>query len=119
VIVVVTVSGSPTCALFGFTSAAMVKLPTAPPKSGGAPGGRGFTSSVTASLFSFICWGVLGAKNGSLKKLSMNGSFISNRSRGLLELREAVRGIRTTGFVSTGPISIFPLRTGDSAVLNV
>ena len=64
----VTVSGSPTCALFGFTSVVIVKFPTAPPKSGGAPGGNGFTSNVADSLLSLISWGVLGANIGSRKK---------------------------------------------------
>src|SRR4051794_32827161 len=47
---VVRVIGSPTCTLFGFASLAMVKLPIAPEKLGGAFGGNGFTSSVTGSL---------------------------------------------------------------------
>src|SRR5512132_1669787 len=49
-IVVVTVIGSPTCTLFGLASVAMVKLPIAPEKLGGAFGGSGFTSSATGSL---------------------------------------------------------------------
>src|SRR6516165_2561317 len=49
-IVVVTVIGSPTCRLFGLASVAMVKLPIAPEKLGGAFGGSDFTSSDTGSL---------------------------------------------------------------------
>src|SRR5262245_8847865 len=49
-IVVVTVIGSPTCTLLGLASVAMVKLPIAPEKLGGAFGGSGFTSSDTGSL---------------------------------------------------------------------
>src|SRR5256714_2420214 len=69
-IVVVTVIGSPTCTVFGLASVAMVKLPTAPAKLGGAFGGSAFTSSVTGSLSTgiFSCWVRL--PNGS----RMNGS---------------------------------------------
>jgi hypothetical protein len=50
----VTVIGSPTCTLFGFASAVIVKLPTAPPKVGGALGGNAFTSMLTGSVVSLI-----------------------------------------------------------------
>src|SRR3977135_2329239 len=73
VIVAVTVNGSPTCAVFGLASFERTKLPTAPPKSGGAPGGRDFTSSITGSLLIFTSCGVLGGNNGSREKISMKG----------------------------------------------
>src|SRR3954453_18222398 len=48
--VVVSVIGSPTWRVLGFASTAIVKLPTAPAKLGGALGGSGLTSRVTGSL---------------------------------------------------------------------
>ena len=101
--VAVTVNGSPICPLFGFASVAIVKRPTAPPKDAGGFGGSVFTSSIVGSLFNLISRGVLGANAGSLKKLSKNGSFMLKRSRGIPGLRD-MRGIRTTGLTSTGPI---------------
>ena len=41
-----------------------------------------------------------------------------NGSREVPGLRDET-GMRTTGFASTGPISILPLRAGEIAVLNV
>src|SRR5947207_13756270 len=65
VIVAVTVNGSPTCAAFGFASASSVKLPTAPPNSGGAPGGNALTPSGTAWLLNRHSCGTLGGDDGS------------------------------------------------------
>src|SRR5437763_5705599 len=81
-IAAVTVIGSPACTLFGFASTAIVKLPTAPEKLGGAFGGNGLTSSVTA-------WLLIGSSvrspmlpKGSAKNGSENGSSKLKRSNG-------------------------------------
>ena len=58
-ILAVTVTGSPTLMLFGFASPVIVKLPTAPPKLGGALGGNAFTSMFTRSAFSLTSRGTL------------------------------------------------------------
>src|SRR5436190_5120133 len=120
-IVVVTVIGSPTCTLFGFASDVIVKFPIAPEKLGGAFGGNAFTSSATGSLLtnSFCCWPNLSngsAKNGSLKK-----SSISEISGGQVRrrLRCRCRGTTTTVSACAGPISNFPARVAEMAVLNV
>src|SRR6266478_6281194 len=110
-IVVVTVIGSPTCTLFGLASVAMVKLPIAPEKLGGAFGGSGFTSSATGSL---LIWMSRRSPNCA------NGSSRSNRSKGERE-RGAfrLRGTTTCAFALTGPISNLPARAAAIAVLNV
>src|SRR5438477_1856031 len=119
-IVVVTVIGSPTCTLFGLASVAMVKLPIAPEKLGGAFGGSGFTSSATGSLLIWMSRRSPSCANGFEKKGSENGSSRSNRSKGERE-RGAfrLRGTTTCAFAWTGPISNFPARAAAIAVLNV
>src|SRR5215475_6562998 len=81
-IVAVTVIGSPTWTLFGFASTAMVKLPTAPEKFGGAFAGSGFTFSAAVSLRIGSSVRSPMLPNGSLKNGSENGSSISKRSNG-------------------------------------
>ena len=119
-IVVVTVIGSPTCTLFGLASVAMVKLPIAPEKLGGAFGGNGFTSSATGSLLIWMSRRSPNPANGFEKKGSEKGSSRSNRSKGERE-RGAfrLRGTTTCAFALTGPISNFPARAAAIAVLNV
>src|SRR5262245_1428913 len=119
-IVVVTVIGSPTCTLFGLASVAMVKLPIAPEKLGGAFGGSGFTSSATGSLVIWMSRRSPNPANGFEKKGSEKGSSRSNRSNGERE-RGAFRllGTTTCAFALTGPISNFPARAAAIAVLNV
>src|SRR5438093_2751825 len=73
-IVVVTVIGSPTCTLFGFASVAIVKLPIAPEKLGGAFGGNGFTSSATGWLLICMSRRSPNWANGFEKNGSENGS---------------------------------------------
>src|SRR3954454_12436980 len=88
-IAVVTVIGSPTCTLFGLASVAMVKLPIAPEKLGGAFGGSGFTSSATASLLiSMSRNSPPNCANGFEKNGSENGSSRSKgeRERGAFRL---------------------------------
>src|SRR6266481_2059171 len=107
-IVVVTVIGSPTCTLFGLASVAMVKLPIAPEKLGGAFGGSGFTSSATGSLLIWMSRRSPSCANGFEKNGSEKGSSRSNRSKGERE-RGAfrLRGTTTCAFALTGPISKF------------
>ena len=122
-IVDVTVIGSPTCTVFGFASTAMVKLPIAPEKFGGALVGSGFTLSVAVSLLigSSVRSPIL--PKGSLKNGSEKGSSKLNRSKGDRgRVRGDVlgrRGNTTTAFAVTGPISNFPGRAAAMAVLNV
>src|SRR5215469_6102969 len=104
-IVVVTVIGSPTCTLFGLASVAMVKLPIAPEKLGGAFGGNGFTSSATRSLLIDMSrrspnWANGLEKNGSEKGSSKSNKSYGERERGALRLR----GTTTCAFAVTGPI---------------
>src|SRR5436190_1268959 len=119
-IVAVTVIGSPTCTLFGLASVAMVKLPIAPEKLGGAFGGSGFTSSATGSLLIWMSRRSPNCANGFEKKGSEKGSSRSNRSKGERE-RGAfrLRGTTTCAFALTGPISNLPARAAAIAVLNV
>src|SRR6516165_8921007 len=119
-IVVVTVIGSPTCTLFGLASVAMVKLPIAPEKLGGAFGGNGFTSSDTGSLVIDMSRRSPNWANGFEKNGSEKGSSSSNKSNGERE-RGAfrLRGTTTCAFAFTGPISNFPARAAAIAVLNV
>src|SRR5204863_4451884 len=119
-IVVVTVIGSPTCTLFGLASVAIVKLPIAPEKLGGAFDGNGFTSSATGSLLIWMSRRSPNPANGFEKKGSEKGSSRSNRSKGERE-RGAfrLRGTTTCAFALTGPISNFPARAAAIAVLNV
>src|SRR6266567_1054958 len=119
-IVVVTVIGSPTCTLFGLASVAMVKLPTAPEKLGGAFAGSAFTSSATGSLLIWMSRRSPNPANGFEKKGSEKGSSRSNRSKGERE-RGAfrLRGTTTCAFALTGPISNLPARAAAIAVLNV
>src|SRR6266487_6497550 len=119
-IVVVTVIGSPTCTLFGLASVAMVKLPIAPEKLGGAFAGSAFTSSATGSLLIWMSRRSPNCANGFEKKGSENGSSRSNRSKGERE-RGAfrLRGTTTCAFALTGPISNLPARAAAIAVLNV
>src|SRR6266481_7248205 len=119
-IVVVTVIGSPTCTLFGLASVAMVKLPIAPEKLGGAFGGSAFTSSATGSLLIWMSRRSPNCANGFEKKGSENGSSRSNRSKGERD-RGAfrLRGTTTCAFAWTGPISNFPARAAAIAVWNV
>src|SRR6266481_4505902 len=119
-IVVVTVIGSPTCTLFGFASVAMVKLPIAAEKLGGAFGGNGFTSSATGSLLIDMSrrspnWANGFEKNGSEKGSSSSNKSNGERERGALRLR----GTTTCAFAFTGPISNLPARAAVIAVLNV
>src|SRR6266436_499674 len=119
-IVVVAVIGSPTCTLFGLASVAMVKLPIAPEKLGGAFGGNGFTSSATGSLLICMSRRSPNWANGFEKNGSENGSSWSNKSNGERErgpLR--LRGATTCAFAFTGPISNLPARAAVIAVLNV
>src|SRR5207247_8388747 len=119
-IVVVTVIVSPTCTLFGFASVAMVKLPIAPEKLGGAFGGNGFTSSATGWLLICMSRRSPNWANGFEKNGSENGSSRSDRSKGERE-RGAfrLRGTTTCAFALTGPISNLPARAAAIAVLNV
>src|SRR3954454_19049498 len=119
-IVVVTVIGSPTCTLFGLASVAMLKVPIAPEKLGGAFAGTGFTSSATGSLLIWMSRRSPICANGLEKNGSENGSSRSNRSKGERE-RGAfrLRGTTTCAFALTGPISNFPARAAAIAVLNV
>src|SRR5215470_916648 len=119
-IVVVTVIGSPTCTLFGLASVAIVKLPIAPEKLGGAFTGNGFTSSATRSLLIDMSRRSPNWANGLEKNGSENGSSRSNKSNGERE-RGALRlrGTTTCAFAWTGPISNFPARAAVIAVLNV
>src|SRR5256885_3903777 len=89
-IVDVTVIGSPTCTVFGFASAVIVKVPTAPEKLGGAFGGSGLTLSVAVSLRIGSSVRSPMLPKGSLKNGSLNGSSILNRSNG--ERGRVVRG---------------------------
>src|SRR5215471_3418496 len=75
----VTVIGSPTCTLFGLASVAIVKLPIAPEKLGGAFGGRGFTSSGTGSLVTCTSRRSPNCANGFEKNGSEKGSSKSNK----------------------------------------
>src|SRR5207342_2135098 len=116
-IVVVTVIGSPTCTLFGLASVAMVKLPIAPEKLGGAFGGSGFTSSGTGSLVIWTSRRSPNCANGFEKNGSEKGSSRSKgeRERGALRLR----GTTTCAVALMGPISNFPARAAVIAVLSV
>src|ERR1043166_5983504 len=119
-IVDVTVIGSPACTVFGLASVAIVKLPIAPEKLGGAFGGSGFTSSATGSLLIWISRRSPNCANGFEKNGSENGSSRSKRSKGERE-RGAfrLRGTTTCAFALTGPISNLPARAAAIAVLNV
>src|SRR5262245_27821621 len=117
-IVVVTVIGSPTCTLFGLASVAMVKLPIAPEKLGGAFGGSGFTSSATGSLLIWMSRRSPSCANGFEKNGSEKGSSRSNKSKGERGAFR-LRGTTTWAFALTGPISNFPARAAAIAVLNV
>src|SRR5262249_16622127 len=119
-IVVVTVIGSPTCTLFGLASVAMLKLPIAPEKLGGAFGGSGLTSSATGSPLIWMSRRSPNCANGLEKNGSEKGSSRSNKSKGERE-RGALRFRGTTicAFAFTGPISNFPARAAAMAVLNV
>src|SRR5436305_2345676 len=122
-IVAATVIGSPSCNFFGFASTAIVKLPIAPEKFGGAFGGNGFTFNATVSLRIGSSVRSPRFPNGSLKNGSEKGSSMLNKSNGdrgrpvLGPLGR--RGRTTTAFACTGPISNFPARAGEIAVLNV
>src|SRR5207244_897778 len=122
-IVDVTVIGSPTCTVFGFASVVIVKLPTAPEKFTGAFGGSAFTLRVAVSLRIGSSARSPIAPNGSLKNGSENGSSKLKRSNGDRgRVRGDVlrrRGITTTAFAVTGPISNFPGWAAAIAVLNV
>src|SRR5438105_7371425 len=122
-IVDVTVIGSPTCTVFGFASAVMVKLPIAPEKFGGGFGGRGFTLSVAVSLLIGSSVRSPMLPNGSLKNGSENGSSKLNRSNGdrgrVVRGALGRRGKTTTALAVTGPISDFPGRAAAIAVLKV
>src|SRR5437660_6833824 len=114
-IVDVTVIGSPACTVFGFASTAMVKLPIAPEKFGGALVGSGFTLSVAVSLLIGSSVRSPMLPKGSLKNGSEKGSSKLNRSKGDRGgLRGDVLGRpgnTTTAFAVTGPTSNFPGRT--------
>src|SRR5690348_8409899 len=101
----------------------MVKLPIAPEKPGGAFGGSGFTLSVSDSLLIVTSVRSPRLPNGSAKKGSENGSSRLNRSNGdrgrPVGGALGLRGKTTTAFACAGPISNFPARAGEIAVLKV
>src|SRR5207237_4226698 len=117
-----TVIGSPVCTLVGLASVAIVKVPTAPEKPGGALGGNGFTSNSTGSLCISTSRRSAKRPNGSAKRGSENGSSKLNRSKGERERERGaacLRGTDTRAFALTGPISNFPVRVAATAGLNV
>src|SRR5436190_7381982 len=121
-IVDVTVIGSPTCTLFGFASVVIVKFPIAPEKLAGAFCGNGFTSNATGSLLISTSRRSPSCPNGLEKNGSENGSSRLNKSNGDRDRARGelgLRGIITTAFALTGPISIFPARAAAMAVLYV
>src|SRR5947199_447713 len=119
-IVDVTVIGSPTCTLFGFASVAIVKLPIAPEKLGGAFCGNGLTSKATGSLLISTSRRSPNWLNGSEKNGSLNGSSRLNRSKGERECGVfGLRAVKTCAFALMGPISNFPACAAAIAVLNV
>ena len=97
------VIGSPIWTRFGFASAVIEKLPTAPEKVGGAPAGNAFTSNETGSLLTSISCCSISPPNGSAKKGSENGSS-EKGSNGFRRVPELRRGTRIFAFCSTGPI---------------
>src|SRR6266550_2466423 len=122
VILAVTVIGSPTCTLLGFASVAIVKLPIAPEKLGGAFCGNGFTSKATSSLVISTSRRSASCPNGLEKNGSENGSSGLSKSNGERDRDRGelgLRGISTCAFALTGPISNFPARAAAIAVLNV
>src|SRR6266566_8847933 len=122
VIVAVTVIGSPTCTLLGFASVAIVKLPIAPEKLGGAFCGNGFTSKATGSLVISTSRRSASCPNGLEKNGSENGSSGLSKSNGERDRDRGelgLRGISTCAFALTGPTSNFPARAAAIAVLNV
>src|SRR5262249_30221320 len=92
------VIGSPTCTRFGFASAVIEKLPIAPEKLTGAPGGNGFTSSATGSLVISISCCSIRPANGMVKNGSEKGSSPLNGSNGLRRPPELRRATSTFAF---------------------
>src|SRR6202048_3770680 len=111
-IVDVTVIGSPIWTLFGFAFTVILKLPTAPEKFSGAPGGSGFTSSGASSLTIGTSRRSPVRPKGSAKNGSENGSSMLKMSKGERE-RGLLRGRTATiifAVALTGPLSNFPGR---------